>query len=294
MHLSRRTVLAASLLPLVAHAARPAATLVGGISVTPLFDGPFGFTLDLSPKADNAEGEALLTAAGASPRKIDIPVNAFLVRNGTRTLLVDGGTGALFGPALGQIPALLDSMGVPPVQIDTIVCTHLHADHVGGLTTASGAARYPQAELIVQETEAAFWTDDGVRSRAPAGSDDFFKFARVALAAYQGRTRRVNGPAELAPGLIAMTLPGHTPGHMGVLVSDGPERLLLLGDIVHAAPLQFAHPEWSVVFDTDQTQAAVTRARLLDMLATDRLRIAGAHVATQGYVEHRGTGYALI
>ncbi len=297
--IARRSLLAAAALTPFASLAQTAAptpaVLVGGFAVFPLLDGIFPLSLDMIPDAKNPEGEALLAAAGRPAMGPDpLPVNGYLVRHGTEVTLIDAGGGGLLGPTLGRLPALLETMGLAPVAVTRIISTHLHADHVGGLLTAGGGARFPQAELIVQESEAQFWADDAARAQAPKGMDDFFVAARTTLAAYKGRTRLVNGAAELAPGMTAMSLPGHTPGHMGVLLNDGTERLLVWGDIIHSTSLQLPHPAWTVVFDVDPAMAAATRARVLDMTASDGVRVAGMHMAQQGRIEKRVTGYALV
>lgn len=294
--LSRRTLTAAALaVPFAARARVAAPYTVGALSVLPVLDGVFPLTLDLIPGANNPEGEALLAAAGRPATGPDpLPVNGFVVLRGSQVTLVDAGGGTLLGAGLGALPRELEEAGVLPGVVTTIVATHLHADHVGGLMTPGGAARFPNAELVVQEAEAAFWSDDGAMSRAGAGAADFFKAARATLAAYKGRTRLVNGAAELVPGLTAMPLAGHTPGHMGVLVTDGPERLLIWGDIIHSTALQLPHPAWTVVFDVDPAAAAATRARVLDVVAAEKLRVAGAHMASAGQIEKRAEGYALV
>ena len=296
--LSRRAILAATagLPPLASAAWAQAASglRVGGLTVTPLLDGVFPLALGMIPAASNPDGEALLAGAGL-PRTgpAPLPVNAFAVMRGDRAWLLDAGSGTVLGPDLGKVPAALTGMGLDPARVEAVLLTHLHADHASGVTLPGGGARYPNAELIVQEAEVAFWTDDGARSRAPAGMDVFFEAARAALAAYAGRVRRVSGAAALAPGMTAVPLPGHTPGHMGVLLEDGGERLLVWGDVIHSTVLQLPNPAWTVVFDADPAQAAATRARTLDMAAADGVRVAGMHLATAGRVERRGAGYAL-
>ncbi len=294
--IARRTLLAAAALTPFAVRAQPAeGILVGSFAVFPLVDGIFPLSLDMIPGAKNPEGEALLAAGGRPAMGPDpLPVKGYLVRHGTEVTLIDAGGGGLLGPGLGHLPDLLETLGVPTVAVTRIISTHLHADHVGGLLTSGGGARFPQAELIVQETEAQYWTDDGMRSRAAPGMDDFFTAARTALTAYKGRTRLVSGPAELAPGMTAMPFPGHTPGHMGVLLTDGTARMLVWGDIIHSTALQLPHPAWTVVFDVDPALAASTRARVLDMTASDGIQVAGMHMAQQGRIERHGTGYALV
>lgn len=294
MTLSRRTLLAA--VPALAAASTSAYALnVGNMIVEPLLDGPFPLPLDLIPAANNAEGKGLLTAAGLPAEgPVTIPVNGFVVRRLAGITLVDTGAGGLFGPALGKLPERLAAMGIAPDKVGSIVLTHLHPDHAGGLVLPGGGPRFPNATLVMQADEAAYWTDNGARSRAAQGFDSFFVTARAVLDTYKGRRRMVSGAAQISPGMTAVPMPGHTPGHMGLMLTDGKDSLLLWGDTVHSPALQLARPEWSVAFDVDQTAAAASRARVLDMAATDKVRVAGAHMAMQGRIERRGTGYALV
>ncbi|MBX9932296.1 MAG: MBL fold metallo-hydrolase [Methylobacterium sp.] len=294
--LSRRGLLgAAAAFPLVRTAWADAAIRVGGTTIEALRDGSFPLEPKMIPGADSDEGRALLGAAGLPPAgPTPEPVNAFLVRRAGRAWLIDAGCGGLFGPDFGKVPAALGASGIEPGAIEAVWLTHLHIDHAGGLLDPKGVARFPQAEILVQEAEIAYWSDDAARSRAPAEMGPFFDAAQAVLAAYRGRVRAVSGAADLAPGIAFMPLPGHTPGHSGVLVTDGNDRLLVWGDIVHSRILQMPHPEWSVIWDLDQAQARATRRRILDQAAADGLVVAGMHVAARGRIERRGNGYALV
>lgn len=299
--LTRRGLLAASaLLPLglrreAAGAATEARDRVGAFTVTPLRDGLFPLEPSMIPAADSAEGRSLLQAAGLPPGgPSPEPVNAFLIRRGARCWLLDAGCGTVLGPGFNRVTAALAAEGVRPDQVETIWLTHLHADHAGGLITPSGLARFPNAELVLQEAEAAHWSSAGARARAPAALVPFFDTAQAVLAAYDDRLRRVSGEAELAPGVHAVPLPGHTPGHMGVLVADGSERLLIWGDVVHARLLQLPHPDWTVIWDADPAQAVATRGRILDRAAAEGLRVAGMHMDIRGTVQRAGPGYRLV
>lgn len=294
---TRRSLLAAgACLPILriagARAAPASADRVGGFTVTPLRDGLFPLQPSMIPDADSEAGRALLAQAGLPPGgPSPEPVNAFLIRRGARHGLLDAGCGTVFGPGFDQVTAALAAEGVTPDQIETVWLTHLHADHVGGLLTSEGRARYAGAELVVQEREAAFWSDEGARARAPAAMAVFFDTAQAVLAAYAGRVRRVSGEADLAPGVSFLPLPGHTPGHAGVLIEDGPERLLIWGDILHSRVLQVPHPDWTVIWDADPAEAIATRRRIFDRVATEGLDVAGMHLATRGRITRVGSGY---
>lgn len=295
---TRRSVLTAGAclpflrLPEAGAAATALAYRVGTFTVTPLRDGLFPLEPAMIPGADSEAGRALLAQAGLPPKgPSPEPVNAFLIRRGARHGLLDAGCGTVFGPGFDRVTAALAAEGLRPDQIETVWLTHLHADHAGGLLTGDGRARFVNAELVLQEREAAYWSDAGARSRAPSAMGLFFDTAQAVLAAYAGRVRRVAGQAELAPGVSFLPLPGHTPGHAGVLIEEGPERLLIWGDILHSRLLQVPHPDWTVIWDADPAEAIATRRHILDRAASEGLDIAGMHLSSRGRVTRDGVGY---
>jgi len=269
---------------------------VGRITVTALLDGH----LDLHP-ADVLSGvdaeviPGLLERAFLAGDAVATAVNAYVVETGERTLLVDGGAGDAFGPTAGQLLDALDASGVEPGALDTVFCTHLHPDHIGAFTTADGGARFANAELVLHDTERAFWSDASNFAGAGEMMRDFATLAQGALAAYADRTRTIVDGAAVAPGVTARHLPGHTPGHTGLVLDSSGETLLLWADIVHIGTVQFARPEATIAFDVDPSRAAATRRALFDEVATDRLMIAGSHVSfpSFGRLERRGDGFAF-
>jgi glyoxylase-like metal-dependent hydrolase (beta-lactamase superfamily II) len=267
---------------------------VGDAVVTALNDGILEASFDLLTNIDPAEPPTLHQAAfrAIPPR---ITVNAFLVQIGERLTLVDSGCGGVMGPSLGRLADNLAAMGVAPAAIDTVLLTHLHPDHVGGLVDAAGNALLPNAELIVPEAEPRFWQDDTVLAQAPEENRGFIQLARSVLAAYHGRLRTI-ASGEALPGVTAIPAPGHTPGHTGWLIASGAESLLIWGDIVHLPGVQFARPDAGMSFDVDGAQAIATRRRMMDMAATDRLLVAGMHLdfPAFGHLARAGEGYAFI
>ena len=197
----------------------------------------------------------------------------------------------MFGPELGLLQANLAAIGVKPDDIDTDSDDPPASDHVGGLVNSSGHAIFPNAELIIHAEEQAYWSDPKVLADAAEGQPkQWVQLTLSSLAAYRKRTRIVT-VGEVLPGISAVPAPGHTPGHTGWLLSSGIETLLIWGDIVHLQGIQFLHPGASMsTVDVDSAQAVVTRRRMMDMAAIDRLRVAGMHLdfPSFGHVIRRG------
>ncbi len=251
---------------------------LGDVIVTALLDGSIDLPLALFPRTDEAEAAVLLDREfGQMP--VRAALNAVLVQQAGRTVLIDAGAATGLGPSLGRLPAALAAAGVGPASIDAVAMTHLHPDHVNGLLAPDGQAAFPNAELVLHAAEHDFWTDDDARARTPAGLQPFFDAARAGIAPYATRTRFLSRTGEtVIPGLTALPLPGHTPGHTGYRVASNGHDLLIWGDVVHAPALQFARPDWGIAFDVDMDAAAATRSRTMAMVAADRVLIAGMHL----------------
>lgn len=216
---------------------------VGEASVTPLLDGTFALTPDLMPTLDAAAFAAALAAGGTSAEggAFMAPVNVFLVRAGGRTALIDASGSPVFAPTMGALSGRLTDLGVAPAEIDAVMMTHLHPDHTDGLLGPDGAA-FPNAEIVVAEGGLTHWTDPATRAALPEPMRPLVDALAAALAPYGDRVRTYAGGAEVMPGLVAVPLPGHTPGHAGYRLGDGGDALLIRGDVVHAAPIQMGPP----------------------------------------------------
>lgn len=266
----------------------------GGTAVTALSDGYLNLPNELLRGIEPAEAGALLHAAfrGPQPRT---SVNAFLVQSGGRTVLVDAGAGGKAYPTLGRLAENLAAAGVQPGDVGAVVLTHMHIDHWGGLADANGVAVFPRAELVVPAAEAAYWLDAATAAAAPEADKPRFAGAQAAAAPYRDRIRTFDG-GQAVPGLQAVPLPGHTPGHTGCLIEDGGERLLIWGDVMHVPDVQGPRPEVTIGFDGDPAGAVASRRRALDMAASERLLVAGMHLHFPGFVHvaRAGDGYALV
>ncbi len=269
-------------------------TRVGEITVTALNDGMLQASTDWCSCAA-ADAEALLRAGFRKSPPV-ATISSFLLTIGGRHVLIDTGSGTAMGPEFGKLPAHLAALGIDAARIATILVTHAHIDHIGGLVDASGGAAFPNAELVLHEAEPAYWLDDAKVAAAPAEARDGFARAKRWLAPYGNRTRTVRDGGEALAGITAQHLPGHTPGHSGWRIGSGGDAMLIWGDVVHLPAIQFARPEVGMVFDVDVEQGRKSRARAFDMAATDRLRVAGMHLdfPTFGHVARAGGGYAFV
>ncbi|PZX15225.1 glyoxylase-like metal-dependent hydrolase (beta-lactamase superfamily II) [Palleronia aestuarii] len=245
---------------------------VNDIRVTALSDGPLPLGYDNLLGLEESEYGRILHDRHRDPETFRAGLNAFLIETDGVKVLVDSGCGGAMGPETGRVPNNLAATGVTPEEIDVIYCTHMHGDHIGGLIAQGGEAVFPKAALRVHEDDVAHFSDE-------ANATDT---TRKVLEAYGDRMETFTGQAQIAPGLTARPLPGHTPGHSGLHVSSGSESLLIWTDIVHIAPIQLARPEIGVGFDVDPDAAQETRKAILEEVATDRQLIAGSHIGFPG------------
>ena len=257
-------------------AGQAVALAVGRLKVVALCDGHVDFDVSRFQSLDRDAARPLAEAGGVALDDLAVSVNAFLIEMPDRLYLVDAGNGRVRGPGLGHLKAGLAAAGYRPDDIDVVLMTHMHGDHCVGLYE-DGRAVFAGAEMIVSEAERDFWSHESGLNEIQRSQLDF---ARKAFAAYADRTSFVMPGREVAPGIEMVALPGHTPGHVGYLISA--PGVLIWGDIVHVPALQVPRPDWYFRFDADPETAIATRVRILDQAATDQLIVAGAHLPFPG------------
>ena len=274
---------------------------LGDIEVITLPDGSMSFPLSdgFVSNADRSQVNAALEAAGMKRDEMTIVFNPVLLRMGGRTVLFDTGNGesADKGPTgPGQLRKSLASAGVSPEQIDLVVITHFHGDHIGGLLRADGSLGFPNAGITVPEAEWAFWMSADERSRAKGGHlEGSFANAERVLTPLKDRISQHRAGAEVAPGIVAVATPGHTPGHTSYAVSSGAAKLFIQGDVTNHPALFVRNPGWHLAFDMDPDKAEATRRSVYEMLLAEQMPVQGFHFPfpSRGFVERDGAGYRL-
>ena len=264
----------------------------GQFEITALYDGALELDTKLLHNTTPTELNRLLARMFVGNPKMQTAVNAFLINTGSNLVLVDAGAAKLFGPSLGYILQNMKAAGYDPAQVDTVVITHLHPDHVGGVADADGKQVFPKARIMVAKEDSDFWLSQKVADASPESMQPFFKMARDSAAPYQksGQLQTFTEGSVLVPGIKAVKANGHTPGHTAFAVESEGQKLLIWGDLVHAHAVQFANPGVSIEFDIDQKQAIATRKNIFKTMAISKSLVAGMHLPFPGIGHVRWDG----
>jgi len=224
-------------------------------------------------------------------------INAFVIDTGSAVVLIDAGAGALMGAQLGNLATQLRTAGYEPDQIDEVLLTHMHPDHIGGLVI-SGKAAFPHAIVRASQQEADYWLDPRHLEAASSGDKPRYQQAAAMLAPYMelGHFKTFEGDTILVSGIRAIASRGHTPGHTSYEVDSKGEKLLVWGDLVHVAAAQFPKPSVALKFDADADAAVTQRIRAFRDAAAGRYWIAGAHLPFPGigHVRYRKSAYEWV
>ncbi len=224
-----------------------------------------------------------------------IPFAGLLIRTGDRVVLMDTGAGGL-GPDTGELPANLKAAGVELEDIDIIIHSHAHRDHVGGNTDSRGNPAFPNASYFMWKDEWDYWNADATRrSFQGSGREAALELTLKNLAPLRGRVQLIEGEGEIIPGVSAVEAPGHTPGHMALAVSSRGQDLLCLADTVHHV-IHMEHPEWATAIDYDRDLVTATRRKLLGRAARDKTLVFSTHMPFPGlgHVVPRGDAWQWL
>jgi glyoxylase-like metal-dependent hydrolase (beta-lactamase superfamily II) len=270
--------------------------MLGDVEITPISDGTFDLPMDqfMHQKPE-------LTRTAITKNFLKLPVetsdNAFLINTGSKLVLVDTGAGALFGPTVGKFVNNLKAAGYQPEQIDEIYITHMHGDHVGGLVN-NGQRVFPNAVVRAGKADADYWLSQANMDKAPADKKDFFKGAMASINPYiqAGKFKPIEKDGELVPGVSAQAEHGHTPGHTVYAVESRGQKLVLIGDLIHLAAVQFDNPQVTIAFDSDEKAAYAARKKVFDDAAKNGWLVGGAHLQFPGlgHLQTQGKGYRWV
>ena len=269
--------------------------MLGDFEVTVLSDGTVALPVDkLLANVKPGQLQKLLSRAYLKT-PLESSVNRYLINTGSALLLVDTGAGTFFGPTVGKVITHLKAAGYQPEQVDAVLITHLHSDHSGGLVAGDKPA-FPNAVVHVDKAEADYWLNTDNMNKAPEQLRPMFQQAMAALKPYSaaGKLKTFEGDTELVPGIKALANPGHTPGHRLYAVESKGQKLVLWGDLMHVAAVQFPEPSVTIQFDSDSKAALAQRKKAFAEAAKQGYWVAAAHLPFPGIGHLRADGKGYV
>lgn len=257
---------------------------VGDYEVTALFDGYNDLSTGLLMGLSKEQIRASLARESISGERVQTNFNAFLVNTGTHLILVDSGAGQCIGGTAGHLLENIKAAGYAPEQVDSVLLTHMHLDHVCGLVDKAGTALFPNATVYAAKAEADYWLDPKKLEQAPAGAKEFFEVAVNSLKPYvQGqRLQTFVAPASPLAEVQTQSTAGHTPGSTSYRFESKGQSIVFIGDLIHNAAVQFGHPRVAIRFDVDPKQAIESRLGEFGALAKSGAWVAAAHLPFPG------------
>lgn len=271
---------------------------LGSFQITVISDGNLTVPTSLiGANRPREEVTAWLESRYLDPATNYSHTNHILIDTGAAKVLVDVGSGDRFQPTAGRLVANLEAAGIDPGEITHVALTHAHPDHVWGMMDDFGdEPRLPEAEYAIGSAEFDWWMAEDRVDQVPELMQAFVVGAQNALRPVAEKTAMVKTGAELVPGVTMVDTPGHTMGHMSVMIESDGNTILVTGDAINHVQASFEHPEWHFGFDTDKDMAVATRRKMLDMAATDRIALAGYHLPFPGvgHVVRSGDAYRFL
>ncbi len=257
---------------------------VGTIECIAVSDGTFAYPTDtFVANAPPERFEQELRDRNLPANEVISPYTCLFINTGTNKLLVD--TGAGFAPTNGKLLENLAAIGVAPADIDTVILTHGHADHIGGTADSTGTTLFPNARYVMTSTEWDFWNQEDPNLN-PMPADEHLKhllidFAHAKLPPIRKQLDLIDHETEIVPGIHAIPAPGHTPGHIALSISSGNKQLIHIADTV-LHPILMEHPEWAPAVDLIAEQSLATKRRILDRAASDQALVLAFHFPFPG------------
>lgn len=269
---------------------------VGEMEVISLNDGVSRRPLvaEFVKNAPLDEVKALLTSQNLPTNYIDIPFNTFLVVNGNQRYLMDTGFANNGGPTTGKTIENMAAAGYKPEDINNVIISHFHGDHINGLLYKDGTLVYPNAKVHVPAGEYAFWMDKDRLEKAPAGLKAAMTNAqRVFSNIPADRLVKFESGSEVAPGITSVAAFGHTPGHSLFTVKSGGQTFIYVADITNVPALFARNPDWAVSFDMDPEMARQSRRKIFDMIVNEKMMAGGFHFPfpSMGTITPSGNGF---
>lgn len=271
---------------------------VGEVEVLSLLDGitrrPLGAEFVKNAPLDQVK--ALLASQNLPTDYIDVPYTPFLIVAGARRILVDTGLGEFGGPTTGKLLQQLRAAGFQPSDIDTVLISHFHGDHINGIRNKAGELVFGNAKVMVPAAEYAFWMDDAKMAAAPTGMKGAFDNVRRTFGGMPAdRLQRFEADTEILPGIRSVAAYGHTPGHTLFELSSGGQRFFYVADLTNVPALFARNPDWAVTFDMDAEQARATRRAVFQRITAGNAMMGGFHYPFPGFgrMVAAGNGYAF-
>ena len=263
---------------------------VGNFECVSISDGSHDYPLqDFFANVPKGQIEELLRQRNLPTDHITTPYTYLFVYTGEHRVLVDMGAGNLF-PTTGRLVQNMKAAGIEPAEIDTVIITHAHPDHIGGTLDEEGNPVFPSAHYYIWKDEWDFWFSETAFAKAP---EIFVKIARKNLEPIKERVSLLEHESEILPDIRVIAAPGHTPGHIVVSVSSGDEQLLYIGDTV-LYPLHLEHPDWIPIYDILPEKAAASKRRIFTCAAAEKAWVIGQHFPpfpSLGHVIKKGEGW---
>jgi glyoxylase-like metal-dependent hydrolase (beta-lactamase superfamily II) len=270
---------------------------VGDIEVTAIHDGFARRPLEgFVRNAELSQVQQAMQEAFLPGDALPIVFTTLVLKQNDRLTLIDTGNGDMGAPTSGLWMSNFRAAGFDPAQVNTVVISHFHGDHINGLRLKDGTAVFPKAEVMVPAAEWDFWMDDARMNQAPEAMKGAFQGVRRVFGPIAKDVKRYDAGKEVVPGLTSVAAPGHTPGHTAYMLSSGSGKLMVMSDITNHPALFVRNPDWAAVFDMDAEQARATRRRMLDMAASERAQVSFYHAPfpATGHIAKDGNGYRFV